>query len=334
MIQLTILVKERELTMKRYIALLLAVLLCFTAFAACSKDGTTSGGPAANVLDHLQNKDDDDKTSSAVESSDESSDESAVEGESSSKTQITAISKDELVAVQNDEPLGYQLEAPAEGEEIAVFTMDDGSQFKLRFFADEAPKTVYNFKLHALNGYYDGLTFHRIIQNFMIQGGDPLGEGYGGESVWEDSASFEDEFSPNLVNINGSVAMANSGANTNGSQFFINNTETTEVNWEYYNQMYDAYKQDPETFASYYSKCVDMEKVTDEYKSLYNSNGGNPNLDGSYSTDGTGHTVFAQVFEGMDVVSKIAATEVDANNNYKPFEDCIIKTVEIVKYKG
>ena len=108
------------------------------------------------------------------------------------------------------------------GEEIAVITMASGESIKLRFFPDEAPKAVYNFKLHALKGYYDGLTFHRVIQGFLIQGGDPAGNGTGGESVWGES--FEDEFNANLLNLDGAVSMANSGANTNGSQFFINNT--------------------------------------------------------------------------------------------------------------
>ena len=117
---------------------------------------------------------------------------------------------------------GYQLEQPEEGEEIAIVTMESGEVIKLRFFPDEAPKAVYNFKLHALEGYYDGLTFHRIMEGFMIQGGDPSGDGTGGESVW--GQDFADEFNKNLLNIDGAVAMANAGADTNGSQFFINAT--------------------------------------------------------------------------------------------------------------
>lgn len=85
---------------------------------------------------------------------------------------------------------------------------------------DLAPKAVENFITHAKNGYYDGVIFHRVIKNFMIQAGDPTGTGMGGESIWE--KPFEDEFAPNAVfDKPGILAMANAGANTNGSQFFI-----------------------------------------------------------------------------------------------------------------
>ena len=76
-----------------------------------------------------------------------------------------------------------------------------------------------NFLTHAENGYYDGMIFHRVIQDFMIQGGDPTGTGMGGESIY--GAEFEDEFSMNLFNLRGALSMANAGPNTNGSQFFI-----------------------------------------------------------------------------------------------------------------
>ncbi|WP_418565163.1 peptidylprolyl isomerase, partial [Neglectibacter timonensis] len=146
-------------------------------------------------------------------------------------TADTILPKTELKQQTNRETIGYQLNPPVKGEEIAVITMASGESIKLRFFPDEAPKAVYNFKLHALKGYYDGLTFHRVIQGFMIQGGDPAGNGTGGESVWGEP--FEDEFNANLLNLDGAVSMANSGANTNGSQFFINNTEgNAAVQWE------------------------------------------------------------------------------------------------------
>lgn len=219
---------------------------------------------------------------------------------------------------------------PEEGEEIAVITMETGEVIKLRFFPDEAPKAVYNFKVHALEGYYDGLTFHRVIENFMIQGGDPNGDGTGGESVWGEA--FEDEFNDNLLNIDGSVSMANAGANTNGSQFFINATGGMSTDWDYYQQIYDQYKENAEYFDAMGVNTVDMSKVTDAVKKLYEENGGNPNLDGYYSTGGTGHTVFAQVFEGMENV--YALSQVDTDSSDKPVEDMVIQSVEITTYEG
>jgi cyclophilin family peptidyl-prolyl cis-trans isomerase len=91
---------------------------------------------------------------------------------------------------------------------------------KLKLFAKEAPKTVENFTRLSAKGYYNNLTFHRVIPDFMIQGGDPKGDGTGGQSIF--GKNFEDEFSPNLSFFKkGQIAMANSGPDTNGSQFFI-----------------------------------------------------------------------------------------------------------------
>lgn len=90
----------------------------------------------------------------------------------------------------------------------------------LELDADAAPKTVTNFVLLSRTGYYDGLTFHRVIQDFMIQGGDPNGDGTGGESIF--GSAFEDETDGNVIQLErGVIAMANRGPNTNGSQFFI-----------------------------------------------------------------------------------------------------------------
>jgi cyclophilin family peptidyl-prolyl cis-trans isomerase len=85
----------------------------------------------------------------------------------------------------------------------------------LELFSDDAPKTVDNFLELARKGFYDGVTFHRVIEDFMIQGGDPTGTGSGGPGY-----QFEDEFNENKV-VRGALAMANAGPNTNGSQFFI-----------------------------------------------------------------------------------------------------------------
>jgi cyclophilin family peptidyl-prolyl cis-trans isomerase len=166
---------------------------------------------------------------------------------------------------------------------------------KMELYKADAPKTVANFSLLAKRGYYNGLTWHRVIKDFVIQGGDPKGDGSGGESAW--GGNFEDEINPRSLGLSeetikqneaagykynsnlqshkmevGSVAMANSGPNTNGSQFFI---------------------------------------VTENAQAQ---------LDGKY-------TVFGKVTSGMDVVRQIAAVEVDENS--KPKEPVYINTVEV-----
>jgi len=110
----------------------------------------------------------------------------------------------------------------------AVFETTQGT-FEVELKKDLAPKAVENFTTHAKNGYYDGLIFHRVIRNFMIQGGDPTGTGRGGESIW--GKPFEDEFSPKaLFDKPGILAMANAGRNTNGSQFFVTTAPTYWLN--------------------------------------------------------------------------------------------------------
>lgn len=198
-----------------------------------------------------------------------------------------------------------QLEPPEKGEEIAVITTNYGD-IKIRLFPEIAPKAVENFKTHAKKGYYDGLIFHRVIPDFMIQGGDPQGTGMGGESIW--GTPFEDEFDINYRNFRGSLSMANPGVpNANGSQFFI--VQNSKVEKDIIEQMRElgGEKGYPEAVADAYEE-----------------------LGGAFWLDFK-HTVFGQVFEGMDVVDKIAAVETGEND--KPVEDVIMEKVEIVKYK-
>ncbi len=192
-----------------------------------------------------------------------------------------------------------QLEAPKAGETLAVLKTNMGD-IKIRLFADLAPKAVENFKTHAENGYYNGLIFHRVINDFMIQGGDPTGSGMGGESIWGES--FEDEFTPELHNLRGALSMANAGPNTNGSQFFIVQAKNVT------DDMIDQLETAPEEL--FPNDCV----------RAYEKMGGTPWLD--YK-----HTVFGQVTDGMDVVDRIAAVKVDFFQN-KPLEDVVIETVE------
>ena len=113
--------------------------------------------------------------------------------------------------------------AKSSGGMHAIIETDKGG-IELEFFPADAPKGVENFRLLAEHKYYDGLTFHRIVKGFMLQGGDPAGNGSGGESAW--GGEFADEINPASPLYQGGykrglVAYANHGANTNGSQFFI-----------------------------------------------------------------------------------------------------------------
>lgn len=99
---------------------------------------------------------------------------------------------------------------------------------ELELYPDVAPLAVENFTTHVKNGYYNGIAFHRIIKNFMIQGGDPTETGRGGESIW--GKPFKDEFKGKLFDKSGVLAMANAGPSTNGSQFFITTKPTPWLN--------------------------------------------------------------------------------------------------------
>ena len=183
----------------------------------------------------------------------------------------------------------YQFEKPAKDAKIAVMETEKGT-IKLRFFPEFAPKAVENFLTHAENGYYNGITFHRVINDFMIQGGDPTGTGAGGESIW--GHSFEDEFDVKLRNYRGALSMANAGPCTNGSQFFI--VQAKEVPVDLLHQMKQV------------GVNTRGDGFPDEVVEKYAEIGGTPWLD--YK-----HTVFGQVFEGMDVVDAIAAAEADSH---------------------
>ncbi|MCT3545452.1 peptidylprolyl isomerase [Lentilactobacillus buchneri] len=166
----------------------------------------------------------------------------------------------------------------------------------VQLFPEQAPKTVENFVALAEKGYYNGVIFHRVIPDFMIQGGDPTGTGMGGESSF--GGNFADEFSPELFNINGALSMANAGPDTNGSQFFIVSNEHVD----------DGMISQMKT-AGY------PEEIIEAYK-----NGGTPWLDFR-------HTVFGQVISGMNVVKEISQVEKNAQD--KPNEDVVMESVTI-----
>lgn len=181
-----------------------------------------------------------------------------------------------------------------EGPKATIKT--NHGDIKIQLFPEQAPMTVENFVRLAQKGYYDKTIFHRVISDFMIQGGDPKGNGTGGTSIW--NHLFEDEFSRGLFNLRGALSMANSGPNTNGSQFFI--VQNKNMPKRYIKQMEPAG----------YPK-----EIIHAYKQ-----GGTPWLDGR-------HTVFGQVIDGMDAVDEIAKVKKDKMD--KPLEDVVINTIDI-----
>lgn len=194
-----------------------------------------------------------------------------------------------------------QMKLPEVGEQIAIMHIKDYGDVFMKFFPEVAPKAVENFVKHSQEGYYNGLTFHRVINEFMIQGGDPLGTGTGGESIW--GKGFGTELDLSLVPYRGSLCMAMSSLpNSIGSQFFI-----TQAN--YSEEMNNYLKT-----AGYPSKLLEQYKNHGGYLSLYMQ-----------------YTVFGQVFKGMDIVDEIAKVETDPSND-KPKTDVIISSIEITDY--
>lgn len=197
--------------------------------------------------------------------------------------------------------------APADGEQIIVMNIKDYGEVKIKLFPEYASEGVENFVELAKTGYYDGLTFHRVISDFMIQGGDPLGTGTGGESIW--GGKFDGGVNPNLVHAAGAVAYANSGSTaTNGSQFYI--VTGTVYDETSLNDM-----------GAYYGISY-----SDSAKEIYTTVGGTPWLDGGY-------TVFGQVFEGLDIIFEIQNVSTDMGNNM-PLDSVIMESVTVAEYSG
>lgn len=183
---------------------------------------------------------------------------------------------------------------------IAVMKTNRGDM-SFVLFPEVAPKAVESFSTHAKEGYYNGLIFHRVIKDFMIQGGDPTGTGMAGESIW--GKPFEDEFSLDARNYYGALSMANSGPNTNGSQFFIVQAKDVPSNLMAQMEQIGAQGGFPE-------------EVNENYKKL----GGTPWLDFH-------HTVFGQLIDGTDVLEDIASVKTAPGD--KPLYDVVIDSIEI-----
>lgn len=268
--------------MKKLIALLLFSGLALTACSTNQKESSSSN--------------------SSKEKTEQTSSSSSAVKEQQKMEQLRKELND---ALTNENAVFPQLSDKVAEDEAEVKITTTEGDITLKLFPKYAPLAVENFLTHAKDGYYNGLLFHRVINNFMIQSGDPKGDGTGGESIWkgkdkskDPGTGFENEYSPYLYNIRGSIAMANSGPNTNGSQFYIN--------------------QNKEDWSSKLSTNQFPAKIIEAYK-----HGGSPTLDGG------NYTVFGQVIEGMDVVDKIAAVETDDKD--KPKTDIKIEKIEILK---
>lgn len=218
------------------------------------------------------------------------------------KTEVIVESTESKEPIDFNKMTFPQLSDKVQDNEYLIQMNTTKGAIKIRLFPEVVPKTVENFVTHAKEGYYDGVTFHRVINNFMIQGGDPEGTGAGGESIWD--KPFEDESNRELFNIRGALSMANAGPDTNGSQFFIvqnsDNMSDGLLTEEYPQEIIDKYKK-----------------------------GGTPYLDYTFEGSTSNHTVFGQVVDGMDVVDKIAAVKTGAND--KPEKDVTIKSIDILQ---
>lgn len=232
---------------------------------------------------------------------------------STSESETTKTSDTETAAPKKSKEELDQLSLPqlstdvAENEDLVELVTNVGN-IKIKLFPELAPKAVENFMKHAKDGYYNGVIFHRVINEFMVQSGDPDGTGMGGESIWGEE--FAPELSDQLYHIRGALAMARTNApvtaKSQGSQFYIvQNDQDQTDNIKNSNGQPSLTEDDYPT------------PILDAYKK-----GGTPFLDGQYS-------VFGQVIEGMDVVDKIADSETDSND--KPKEEVKIEKIDILQ---
>ena len=237
---------------------------------------------------------------------------------------------------------------PQKGDLIATFEIEGYGTIKAVLFPDIAPVGVENFRKLADKGFYDGLTIHRVIDQFMFQGGSTNGNGTGGEAA-VNGGKFGIETSDNARHFYGALCYANA-AGTNTTQFYIvNNNEKDPFDGRIaqYNKVIDEYKKladaassdDEKHFYEYYyvqpyeaardSYADEVAAMDQNIKALYDERGGTPTLDGGY-------TVFGQVYEGFDVIDSISKAEVVDNGSgeeSKPVNTIVIKSINVTKFK-
>lgn len=234
------------------------------------------------------------------------------------------------------------------GDKIAVFEIEGYGTIKAKLLPDVAPKGVENFIKLADSGFYDGLTIHRVIADFMLQGGSLNGDGTGGASA--DGGEFSCEINTSMRHYYGALCYANAGGSNTCQFYIVNNKEPqTDVSnvydqyADYYSQYAEMYTSEAKNYqdnAEYYEYLTSSgkayknmsdgakamsETLTDEISAKYAEVGGVPFLDGGY-------TVFGQTVEGFDVIDAISAVETEMGSDgaeSKPVTDIIISSVTI-----
>lgn len=237
---------------------------------------------------------------------------------------------------------------PKSGDLIATFEIEDYGTIKAVLFPEAAPVGVENFQKLCDAGYYKGLTIHRVVKNFMFQGGSKNGDGTGGDAM-VNNGRFSIETAQNARHFYGALCYANAGSINNTTQFYIVNNKvsqdidaygadegqkTIDSDMEFLNKNYKQYDQDMIDYylskVKYNQNTVDFLKyATTEIKEKYKQVGGAPSLDGNY-------TVFGQVYEGFDVIDTLSAVEVEDNGDKeesKPVKDIIIKNVTVSTFE-
>lgn len=239
--------------------------------------------------------------------------------EASAGSDINEVAKEEPTLSEEAKKI-TQFAELKKGDTVAEIVIKDYGTITIKLFPKYAPKAVENFITLAKEGKYDGVSFHRIIDNFMIQGGDPTGTGRGGESIWNEP--FEDEFTDKLQPFRGALCMANSGANTNGSQFFIVDADAESVQ-EMKTLIEERYKNEL-SFVDYFKEAYGV-SLSEKEINQYLTYGGTPWL---YEK----HTVFGQVMDGFSVLDAVASVPVDSETNV-PKTEVIMETVNVYEYK-
>lgn len=317
--------------MKKFLAFFLSIVMIF-ALTSCGENKVTSTDAAPN-------------TESSTQITEK-------EGNSENMQElIEKFIKEEFVKPYTGGEMP-QLQSPKTGDTKVVMKTNMGD-ITFAFYPEYAPKAVENFIGLCEKGYYNNVIFHRVMKDFMIQGGDPRGTGTGGESLW--GGKFEDEYTDALHHFRGALCYAKSGPNTNGSQFYIIHCADKpqpdlEKNVYFYWMRQELQSKLDNLDPSKYSQS-DLEVLINglnellsasanvgipdfyynRYKdafSAYTQIGGYPGLD-------YGYTVFGQVVDGMDVVDKIANVEVKMSSSGEksaPVEKVYIISTEVGEF--